>query len=170
VLTTCQPSTVWCSRERLPAAAAQPAQGSSDPVAPRIYYYILFYFSSRFASHKINSVPLRRILSVSPSSDSDIVLLKIYFNINLHQCRRLEKFHNEEGRSLYHLYIYIYIYIYLSRCAKDEVDTQTHTHTVNMKAENLTCYFASISPFLPSVTYVFTILSPDVDNSSVSTV
>jgi hypothetical protein len=23
VLTTCQPSTVWCSRERLPAAAAQ---------------------------------------------------------------------------------------------------------------------------------------------------
>jgi hypothetical protein len=36
VLTTCQPSTVWCSRERLPAAAAQPAQGSSEPVAPRI--------------------------------------------------------------------------------------------------------------------------------------
>jgi hypothetical protein len=35
VLTTCQPSTVWCSRERLPAAAAQPAQGSSEPVAPR---------------------------------------------------------------------------------------------------------------------------------------
>jgi hypothetical protein len=23
---TCQPSTVWCSRERLPAAAAQPAK------------------------------------------------------------------------------------------------------------------------------------------------
>jgi hypothetical protein len=36
VLTTCQPSTVWCSRERLPAAAAQPAQGSSELVAPRI--------------------------------------------------------------------------------------------------------------------------------------
>jgi hypothetical protein len=36
VLTTCQPSTVWCSRERLPAAADQPAQGSSDTVAPRI--------------------------------------------------------------------------------------------------------------------------------------
>jgi hypothetical protein len=33
VLTTCQPSTVWCSRERLPAAAAQLAQGSSEPVA-----------------------------------------------------------------------------------------------------------------------------------------
>jgi hypothetical protein len=40
VLTTCQPSTVWCSRERLPAAAAQPAQGSSEPVAPRIYYLL----------------------------------------------------------------------------------------------------------------------------------
>jgi hypothetical protein len=26
VLTTCQPSSVWCSRERLPAAAAQPAK------------------------------------------------------------------------------------------------------------------------------------------------
>jgi hypothetical protein len=26
VLTTCQPSTVWCIRERLPAAAAQPAK------------------------------------------------------------------------------------------------------------------------------------------------
>jgi hypothetical protein len=26
VLTTCQPSTVWCSRERLPEAAAQPAK------------------------------------------------------------------------------------------------------------------------------------------------
>jgi hypothetical protein len=26
VLTTCQPSTVWCSRERLPAAAAQLAK------------------------------------------------------------------------------------------------------------------------------------------------
>jgi hypothetical protein len=34
-------STVWCSRERLPAAAAQPAQGSSEPVAPRIYLFIL---------------------------------------------------------------------------------------------------------------------------------
>jgi hypothetical protein len=45
VLTTCQPSTVWCSRERLPAAAAQPAQGSSEPVAPRIdfiYFYMLY--------------------------------------------------------------------------------------------------------------------------------
>jgi hypothetical protein len=37
VLTTCQLSTVWCSCERIPAAAAQPAQGSSEPVAPRIF-------------------------------------------------------------------------------------------------------------------------------------
>jgi hypothetical protein len=41
VLTTCQPSTVWCSRERLPAAAAQPAKvrqscGATD------YYYIIY--------------------------------------------------------------------------------------------------------------------------------
>jgi hypothetical protein len=46
VLTTCQPSTVWCSRERLSAAAAQPAQGSSEPVAPRIYLF--FYLFKRF--------------------------------------------------------------------------------------------------------------------------
>jgi hypothetical protein len=38
VLTTYQPSTVWCSRERLPAAAAQLPQGSSEPVAPRICF------------------------------------------------------------------------------------------------------------------------------------
>jgi hypothetical protein len=44
VLTTCQPSTVWCSRERLPAAAAQPAQGSSEPVAPRDIYIVTHIF------------------------------------------------------------------------------------------------------------------------------
>jgi hypothetical protein len=47
VLTTCQPSTVWCSRERLPAATAQPAQGSSEPVAPRIIIIITHYYSFR---------------------------------------------------------------------------------------------------------------------------
>jgi hypothetical protein len=41
VLNTCQPSTVWCSRERLPVAAAQPAQGSSEPVKPRIFFLFL---------------------------------------------------------------------------------------------------------------------------------
>jgi hypothetical protein len=39
VLTTRQPSTVWCSRERLPAAAAQPAKVRA--VAPRIIIIII---------------------------------------------------------------------------------------------------------------------------------
>jgi hypothetical protein len=39
VLTTCQPSTVWCSRERLPAAAAQPAKARQSCSATD--YYIL---------------------------------------------------------------------------------------------------------------------------------
>jgi hypothetical protein len=47
LLTTCQPSTVWCSRERLPAAAAQLAQGSSEPVAPRIYLLFLSHLGRR---------------------------------------------------------------------------------------------------------------------------
>jgi hypothetical protein len=50
VLTTCQPSTVWCSRERLPAAAAQPAQGSSEPVAPRIYF--IYFYQNAVYVHK----------------------------------------------------------------------------------------------------------------------
>jgi hypothetical protein len=39
VLTTCQPSTVWCSRERLPAAAAQPAKVRQICSATDYYYY-----------------------------------------------------------------------------------------------------------------------------------
>jgi hypothetical protein len=39
VLTTCQPSTVWCSRERLPAAAAQPAKVRQSCCATDYYYY-----------------------------------------------------------------------------------------------------------------------------------
>jgi hypothetical protein len=39
VLTTCQPSTVWCSRERLPAAAAQPAKVRQSCSAKDYYYY-----------------------------------------------------------------------------------------------------------------------------------
>jgi hypothetical protein len=38
VLTTCQPSTVWCSRERLPAAAAQPAKVRQSCSATDYYY------------------------------------------------------------------------------------------------------------------------------------
>jgi hypothetical protein len=40
VLTTCQPSTVWCSRERLPAAAAQPSKVRQSCSATDYYYYI----------------------------------------------------------------------------------------------------------------------------------
>jgi hypothetical protein len=40
VLTTCQPSTVWCSRERLPAAAAQPAKVRQSCSASDYYYYL----------------------------------------------------------------------------------------------------------------------------------
>jgi hypothetical protein len=39
VLTTCQPSTVWCSRGRLPAAAAQPAKVRQSCSATDYYYY-----------------------------------------------------------------------------------------------------------------------------------
>jgi hypothetical protein len=41
VLTTCQPSTVWCSRERLPAAAAQPAKARQSCSATDLF--ILMY-------------------------------------------------------------------------------------------------------------------------------
>jgi hypothetical protein len=41
VLTTCQPSTVWCSRERLPAAAAQPAKVRQSCSATDYYYLLL---------------------------------------------------------------------------------------------------------------------------------
>jgi hypothetical protein len=51
VLTTCQPSTVWCSRERLPAAAAQPAKVRQGCSATDLFYlfimvwiYYDFYF------------------------------------------------------------------------------------------------------------------------------
>jgi hypothetical protein len=41
VLTTCQPSTVWCSRERLPVAAAQPAKvRQSCSATDLLYIYI----------------------------------------------------------------------------------------------------------------------------------
>jgi hypothetical protein len=41
VLTTCQPSTVWCSRERLPAAAAQPVKVRQSCSATDYYYIII---------------------------------------------------------------------------------------------------------------------------------
>jgi hypothetical protein len=44
VLTTCQPSTVWCSRERLPAAAAQSAKVQSCSATDYYYYYYYYYY------------------------------------------------------------------------------------------------------------------------------
>jgi hypothetical protein len=44
VLTTCQPNTVWCSRERLPAAAAQPAKARQSCSASDYYYYYYYYY------------------------------------------------------------------------------------------------------------------------------
>jgi hypothetical protein len=41
VLTTCQPSTVWCSRERLPAAAAQPAKVRQSCSATDLFIYVV---------------------------------------------------------------------------------------------------------------------------------
>jgi hypothetical protein len=43
VLTTCQPSTVWCSRERLPAVAPQPAKVHQSCSATDYYYYYYYY-------------------------------------------------------------------------------------------------------------------------------
>jgi hypothetical protein len=51
VLTTCQPSTVWCSRERLPAAAAQPAKVRQSFSASD-----LFIYGSHFSSHTVAAV------------------------------------------------------------------------------------------------------------------
>jgi hypothetical protein len=39
VLTTCQPSTIWCGRERLPAAAAQPAKVRQSCSATDLFFY-----------------------------------------------------------------------------------------------------------------------------------
>jgi hypothetical protein len=44
VLTTCQPSTVWCSRERLPAAASQPAKVRQSCSATDLFIYLFFIY------------------------------------------------------------------------------------------------------------------------------
>jgi hypothetical protein len=44
VLTTCQPSAVWCSRERLPAAAAQPAKVRQSCSATDLFIFIILFF------------------------------------------------------------------------------------------------------------------------------
>jgi hypothetical protein len=64
VLTTCQPSTVWCSRERLPAAAAQPAKVRQSCSTTDYYYY-----SSNSSSSSSSS---SSCCSSSSSSSSNI--------------------------------------------------------------------------------------------------
>jgi hypothetical protein len=66
VLTTCQPSTVWCSRERRPAAAAQPAKVRQSCSATDLFVY-LFYeekFSSRYGTKETEFIyiPARSIM------------------------------------------------------------------------------------------------------------
>jgi hypothetical protein len=68
VLTTCQPSTVWCSRERLPAAAAQPAQGSPEPVAPRTDDSSCLRRVEPMALFTYNSVTSGGMISLNPHS------------------------------------------------------------------------------------------------------
>jgi hypothetical protein len=46
VLTTCQPSTVWCSRERLPAAAAQPAKVRQSCSATDLFFFYLVHYNT----------------------------------------------------------------------------------------------------------------------------
>jgi hypothetical protein len=53
VLTTCQPSTVWCSRERLPPAAAQPAKVRQSCSATDLFIYLLYYIYNLLIYDKI---------------------------------------------------------------------------------------------------------------------
>jgi hypothetical protein len=55
VLTTCQPSTVWCSRERLPAAAAQPAKVRQSCSASDLFiiYYGYHVFSPLIVAYDV---------------------------------------------------------------------------------------------------------------------
>jgi hypothetical protein len=59
VLTTCQPSTVWCSRERLPAAAAQPAKVRQSCRATD--YYVELNDTTQKETRKLAKYVLREI-------------------------------------------------------------------------------------------------------------
>jgi hypothetical protein len=72
LLTTCQPSTVWCSRERLPVAAAQVRQSCSATD----YYYFSYSFSLRYSGKRFSQ-------KVAGSGDS---VFRNLPNIGLGQC------------------------------------------------------------------------------------
>jgi hypothetical protein len=58
VLTSCQPSTVWCSWERMPAAAAQPAKVHQSCSATDLFYLLFIYCSlHKTMSHIYRQTP-----------------------------------------------------------------------------------------------------------------
>jgi predicted metal-binding transcription factor (methanogenesis marker protein 9) len=79
VLTTCQPSTVWCSRERLPAAAAQPAKVRQNCSATEFY---LFFKSRELIIHqnkediKDNRIIINVSLEIKRKSHVSMTLLQ----------------------------------------------------------------------------------------------
>jgi hypothetical protein len=68
VLTTCQPSTVWCSRETLPAAAAQPAKARQSCSATDYYYYYYYVERSGHQSDLRDICPHAPLLFQEPTS------------------------------------------------------------------------------------------------------
>jgi hypothetical protein len=57
VLTTCQPSTVWWSGKTA-SGGCSAGQGSSEPVAPRIYYIFIIYLLCIKITYKIQASDL----------------------------------------------------------------------------------------------------------------
>jgi hypothetical protein len=63
VLTTCQPSTVWCSRERLPAAAAQPAKVRQSYGATDLFIIYLSTSQGSITPQEANISSFNRFVS-----------------------------------------------------------------------------------------------------------
>jgi hypothetical protein len=84
VLTTCQPSTVWCSRERLPAAAAQPAkvrQSCSATDFLVVVLLLLYQLYSDPSGCAFQGVGLLRLAGIEGSNTArgmDVCLLCLY--------------------------------------------------------------------------------------------
>jgi hypothetical protein len=67
VLTTCQPSTVWCSRKRLPAAAAQPAKfrqscSATDYIICTTSFFRNSFFTILYSTGKYQKFPITVII------------------------------------------------------------------------------------------------------------
>jgi hypothetical protein len=90
VLTTCQPSTVWCSRERLPAGAAQPAKARQSCSASDYYYYYKLLFLGDYSLNELQQVFQK--LFIMHRKKKHLLCLKHYLII----CKELNiiiKFH-----------------------------------------------------------------------------